>query len=279
VFDRDLLHTTASRISFAPLKSKTFYKIDVWKYDIQNSMKIHLEVMEREEVLISRLCDDPIFFFFPTPNPLTSGHTTSFSRLASGLQAIPRIVFVPMALCCIGGVCIPETAVLPILLIMIKWLYEKLTSWEVLPVSVQKWFEAITGKETTVNQVTPCDGGAPKAIAPLKSSKNIYVIESTDEFKSLVQRNETISIKFTATWCKPCSAIKELYRELATDYAAHFLEIDVDEFDDIAAKYNVKMLPCFIILHGLQSNPEILTGSSEKSIRLFYDRHLHKRVE
>jgi thioredoxin 1 len=184
-----------------------------------------------------------------------------------------------MAICCIGGVCIPETAVFPILFIILKWLYEKIDSWGVLPVSIQKWLIGNRGKQGTSNMINQCDRGVSRAPAPSQSSKDVCVIGSTKEFESLVERNETISIKFTATWCKPCRAIKEVYHELASTYAAHFLEIDVDELDDIAMRYNVKLLPTFLILHGVQANPEVLTGSSEETIRSFYESHLHTRVE
>jgi hypothetical protein len=39
-------------------------------------------------------------------------------------------------LCCIGGVCVPYTAVVPILLLALKWLAQKLANYGLLPSAI-----------------------------------------------------------------------------------------------------------------------------------------------
>jgi thiol-disulfide isomerase/thioredoxin len=38
-----------------------------------------------------------------------------------------------MALCCIGGVCIPYSAIIPLIIYGFRWLFQKLVTWGVLP--------------------------------------------------------------------------------------------------------------------------------------------------
>uniref|UniRef100_A0A7S1D9Q3 Thioredoxin domain-containing protein n=1 Tax=Cyclophora tenuis TaxID=216820 RepID=A0A7S1D9Q3_CYCTE len=57
-----------------------------------------------------------------------------------------------MSVCCIGGVCIPYTAILPVILLGLKWIVEKLTSMGLLPKSIQGWL----GPGTTATKSSSC---------------------------------------------------------------------------------------------------------------------------
>jgi hypothetical protein len=73
-------------------------------------------------------------------------------------------------------------------------------------------------------------------------------------------------------------------------YAAHFLEIDVDDLDQIASKYKVAIMPTFCIVTpvavgatnadaaaGAEMRVDTLTGSNEERLRHFMETSLTKR--
>ena len=51
---------------------------------------------------------------------------------------------------------------------------------------------------------------------------------------------------FSATWCGPCKSFKPVMNEIAGEgYSVQF--IDIDQSQDLAAKYNVRSVPTTII--------------------------------
>ena len=54
---------------------------------------------------------------------------------------------------------------------------------------------------------------------------------------------------FSATWCGPCKAFKPIMNEIANEgYSVEF--IDVDQSQELAAKYGVRSVPTTIIEEG-----------------------------
>ena len=54
---------------------------------------------------------------------------------------------------------------------------------------------------------------------------------------------------FSATWCGPCNAFKPIMNEIANEgYSVEF--IDVDQSQELAAKYGVRSVPTTIIEEG-----------------------------
>ena len=51
---------------------------------------------------------------------------------------------------------------------------------------------------------------------------------------------------FSATWCGPCKVFKPVMNEIAGEgHSVQF--IDIDQQQDIAAKYNVRSIPTVVI--------------------------------
>mgnify|MGYP001114126927 FL=1 len=51
---------------------------------------------------------------------------------------------------------------------------------------------------------------------------------------------------FSATWCGPCKSFKPVINEIAGEgYSIQF--IDIDQQQDLAAKYNVRSVPTVVI--------------------------------
>mmetsp|Transcript_17164 Transcript_17164/g.28514 ORF Transcript_17164/g.28514 Transcript_17164/m.28514 type:complete len:201 (+) Transcript_17164:74-676(+) len=190
-----------------------------------------------------------------------------------------------MALCCIGGVCVPYTAIVPVLLLVLKWLASKLAALGLLPDSVMK----ALGVSAASNDKSICSSSSDgkscsksiKAAAVPSAPTTVQIVHEDNEdlVQTLVtQKKETVVLKFTATWCRPCQAIAPVYAELCTQYAAHFLEVDVDDCDAIAAQYKVAVMPTFCIVTAGGLSVETMTGSNAANLTSFMDAHLTKRI-
>ena len=95
-----------------------------------------------------------------------------------------------------------------------------------------------------------------------------------NEWNKLLQANDTVVVKFSASWCAPCKAIQPLYASLAAEHTkAKFVLIDVDDVDDVANQYKVGILPTFLVLHK-GDVVERYTGSDENKLQALIQKHV-----
>ncbi len=72
-----------------------------------------------------------------------------------------------------------------------------------------------------------------------------------DQFDAVVLKSQKpVVIDFFATWCGPCKKIKPLFHEIAKIHGEQycFVEIDIDECQEIAQRYAITSVPTFIIM-------------------------------
>lgn len=72
------------------------------------------------------------------------------------------------------------------------------------------------------------------------------IVESKD-FETEVKAGVSV-VDFYADWCGPCKMIAPVFEELSQELAANFIKINVDNSQDIAAKFQVASIPTLIIL-------------------------------
>jgi len=159
-------------------------------------------------------------------------------------------------LICIGGVCVPYTAVVPIILLALKWVVVKLVTMGLLPKAIGDFLQ--------VSATT--SGDAQKEVESMIASNGpslVKTLKSDDEFRNLIKEGkEKVVCKFTAryegkrfyflgtsyrfiverrfsvvykssfshtnvvvvvvflffSWCKPCHKIQPLYDALSSHY-------------------------------------------------------------
>lgn len=73
-------------------------------------------------------------------------------------------------------------------------------------------------------------------------------LEKGQDFKNLTQNGVTL-VDFFATWCGPCRMLSPELEKLAekrTDI--NVIKVDVDEFGELAALYNVRVVPTLVLL-------------------------------
>lgn len=181
-----------------------------------------------------------------------------------------------MSCLCIGGVCIPYSALIPCLLIALQWVASQFAKVGLLPDFVAKRLGLTnTGKKVAANNSSSgcetkacCSGKGTKSASRSDSiattatnssdsdgeGKDVEVehVDNLSRWEEIFtsSKKSTLFVKFTADWCKPCKAIQPAYVSTASkhDNAATFitLDIDGDDCDVVSGKMKVAMMPTFV---------------------------------
>ena len=70
-----------------------------------------------------------------------------------------------------------------------------------------------------------------------------------EDFDNLISKGNYL-VDFYADWCGPCKMLAPVFQELAKDMdgTAKFVKVDVDNTQDIAARFQVSSIPTVAIL-------------------------------
>ncbi|KAJ1632482.1 thioredoxin-like protein [Pavlovales sp. CCMP2436] len=203
-----------------------------------------------------------------------------------------------MPLICIGPVCVPISAVLPLIL----WALRPL--WEALPAPLREriekaarpildWLEArILSRMRGLfgGSAKPAKGGAAAgttnganaaksdsafalmlAAALDAKSAAVLAIDTPEQLAAArevcVQRGCALVLDFTAPWCGPCQRIKPQFSALALTHPEHvFAAIDVDSAPELQTASGVLVLPTFQFFQdGVKIHQ--FSGGSEETIQ------------
>ncbi|NXV81124.1 THIO protein, partial [Atlantisia rogersi] len=93
----------------------------------------------------------------------------------------------------------------------------------------------------------------------------IFFLQSEFEAELKAAGDKLIVVDFSATWCGPCKMIKPFFHSLGEKYSnVVFIEIDVDDAQDVAAHCDVKCMPTFQFYKGGKKVQEFSGANKEK---------------
>ena len=68
-------------------------------------------------------------------------------------------------------------------------------------------------------------------------------LEKNDDFNALISKDK-ILVDFYADWCGPCKMLAPILEELKT---IDVLKVNVDEFEELAARYGIMSIPSLLL--------------------------------
>ncbi|KAK9802904.1 hypothetical protein WJX73_003852 [Symbiochloris irregularis] len=72
-----------------------------------------------------------------------------------------------------------------------------------------------------------------------------------DDFEQTLRSAPSVAIHFWAPWCLPCKQMDVVFAELAKQYpGVAFVRVEAEELSDISQRYNVTMVPHFVLLQN-----------------------------
>lgn len=104
------------------------------------------------------------------------------------------------------------------------------------------------------------------------TNNKVLVVDCKQTFNEILAQskaeNFTIVANFTATWCAPCQKLKPVIKATAAATpAVCFLQLDVDENQEVAEKYEISALPAFKVFSGGEVTDSWTGGDSESKLR------------
>ena len=99
--------------------------------------------------------------------------------------------------------------------------------------------------------------------------KSIKIISENSFNKDVIESKTPVLVDFWAEWCGPCKVIGPILEEISEEEKDKIIigKINVDENQDIAAKYNVRGIPTLIIFNKGNLIDTMVGVSSKASIK------------
>lgn len=170
-----------------------------------------------------------------------------------------------MASLCICGFCIPYSVLWPMILFVLKQV------WDFFRGKDAKSKKEAANVSTAEGNQTNDTPSMMKESAFHGYLGDLNDMEQYQKLKDNCRHSNAIFIlKFTAKWCKPCQALTPLFEKIVNEQReqVYAVSVDVDDFDELGAKYHAVLLPMMV---ALQNGKEIgrFRGKEESELRSF----------
>lgn len=107
-------------------------------------------------------------------------------------------------------------------------------------------------------------------------NNNGNIIIATDEdFSQKVSQGVSL-VDFYADWCGPCRMLTPVIHEVAEQLhgKAHFIKVDVDASQKVAAQFQVMSIPTLVLLKNGKEVGRLVGLRDAKTIRQFVESQL-----
>ena len=100
-----------------------------------------------------------------------------------------------------------------------------------------------------------------------------------DNFEKEVMHSKLpVLVDFWAPWCGPCRLVGPILDKISSEYTTKlvFSKLNVDEAQEIAAKFDVRGIPCMIIFKDGKEVDRVIGAFGEPQLRGKIDLILSK---
>ena len=103
-----------------------------------------------------------------------------------------------------------------------------------------------------------------------------HISNAKDWQVKVVDSTKPVFVDFWAEWCGPCRMVGPVVEELAKDYEGkvEFVKVNVDEANELAAKYNIFSIPTLMLLNKGQVVAQQVGAASKESYKNMIERAL-----
>jgi thioredoxin 1 len=86
----------------------------------------------------------------------------------------------------------------------------------------------------------------------------------------VLQNDKPVIVDFWAPWCGPCRAVSPILDAIAEDHAEKIdiVKLNVDEFPDLAVKYNILNIPAMKVFKGGEVVKSIVGAKPRPALEL-----------
>ena len=110
----------------------------------------------------------------------------------------------------------------------------------------------------------------------LKHQQEQHAIQETpvmelnsSNFGEALLKNKLLLVDFWAEWCGPCKSMHPIFSRMAKKYDhVRFARVNVDNSQDIAAKFNVQSIPTFIMFKNGENAQQMVGAVGEPGIHM-----------
>lgn len=105
---------------------------------------------------------------------------------------------------------------------------------------------------------------------------NVQATSSKTWGKDVIESQTPVLVDFWADWCGPCRMVSPVVEDLSNEYndKVKFLKLNVDENQDIAAKYEIFSIPTLLIFKGDKIIGQHVGATSKDVLKRFIEQSL-----
>lgn len=189
--------------------------------------------------------------------------------------------------CCLFGICVPYSAILPVLIILLKPVWEYVAKMMGIDTTAKKGPKQGDPPTSSIEgeKCGPCCAPAEakaknvEAKAVVIPEGDTFYLSADTPWKGLlaasVEADKTLIARFTASWCAPCKKVEPFFNSLAAQRRgeAVFVSVDVDAWPDVMDEYSLVGIPYFLALRrGAVTHK--YRGSDEGGVKKMIDEAL-----
>ena len=99
-------------------------------------------------------------------------------------------------------------------------------------------------------------------------SDHILEVTSENFDEKVIKSNLPVLVDFWAEWCGPCKQLMPTVEKIASDYKGKAIvaKVNVDNYSDIAAQYNVRGIPNLLIFKNGEVQKQIVGNISKEEL-------------
>ncbi len=99
------------------------------------------------------------------------------------------------------------------------------------------------------------------------------IIITKDNFKEVINNNETVIIDFFASWCNPCLALGVILEEVSQNYPNVVVgKVNVDKEIELAQAFNISSIPFVVKYKNGKLVDSFLGLNSEEAVEEFFSK-------